>query len=333
MTQGFKDSFPLWIESKGISRKELIALLQNKYYEEFKGLDAITLSRWLNGKSTPPLYKQFYIAKCLDICLKEYISSLDLSEIKYPVRYDSILYKLTKVLDFSLSVLSYRYVPKYVKSEISSDTYNEHIERFGEFYGNVSPLRNFKRALYEMKDSVNYKSIVLKNEDDEVIGHWSGVVDIDRLNGIPSFITIPRNEVDRSCLVSLGYYVNSEHYFELIVQAICLYLMVYSKTKDFVYFYIVDCRPMVEFCRFIFHAKEMKYYPPLDEKDKMGVYLFKFNIIKSIANPTLLKKVQAKLNCLAKCDSQDCKLCNLKEIEVKESNVRKIILNDKNRSD
>ncbi len=324
MTLEFKDSLSLWIETKGVSRKELIALLQNKYYEEFKGLDAITLSRWLNGKSTPPLYKQFYIAKCLDVNLKEHISSLDLSKIKYPTKYDAILYNLTKALDFSISVLSYRYVPKYVKSEISRDTYNEHLERFGEFYGNVSPLKNFKRALYEMKSSIDYKSIVLKNEDGEIIGHWSGIIDIEKLNGIPSFITIPQNEVDRSCLVSLGYYVNSEHYFELIVQAICLYLMAYSKTKDFVYFYIVDCRPLVEFCKFIFNAEEMKYYPPLDDKDKMGVYLLKFNIIKSIANPTLLTKVQKKLNCLATCDPKSCQLCNLKEIELRESNTQKI---------
>ncbi|QYJ86030.1 XRE family transcriptional regulator [Shewanella mesophila] len=324
MALEFKDSLSLWIETKGISRKELIALLQNKYYEEFKGLDAITLSRWLNGKSTPPLYKQFYIAKCLGICLKEHIRSLDLSKIKYPTKYDATLYNLTKALDFSLSVLSYRYVPKYVKSEISRDSYQEHVERFGEFYGNVSPLKNFKSALYEMKSSIDYNSIVLKNENDEILGHWSGIVDIEKLNDIPSFINIPQNEVDRSCLVSLGYYVNSEHYFELIVQAICLYLMDYCKVKDFIYFFNIDCRPIIEFCKFIFNAEEMKYYPPLDDKDKMGVYLLKFNIIKSIANPILLNKIQNKLNCLEMCDPNECKKCNLKEIELRVSNTHKI---------
>ncbi len=324
MSTEFKNNLSLWLELKSISRKELIALLQNHYYDEFKGLDAITLSRWLNGKSTPPLYKQFYIAKCLDVSLKEHIRSLDLSKIKYPTKYDTVLYNLTKALDFSLSVLSYRRVPKHVKSEISSDTYNEHLERFGGFYNNISALKNFKYALYNMKSSIDYKSIVLKNEDDEIIGHWSGILNVDKLNGIPSFITIPESEVDRSCLVSLGYYVNSEHYFELIVQAICLYLVRYAKTKDFIYFYNVDCRPIIEFCKFIFNAEEVKYYPPLDDKDKMGVYLLKFNIIKSIANPTLLTKVQKKLNCLATCDPKNCQLCNLKEIELRESNTQKI---------
>ncbi|HAS6342042.1 XRE family transcriptional regulator [Vibrio vulnificus] len=324
MTLEFKDSLSTWIETKGVSRKEFIALLQNKYYEEFKGLDAITLSRWLNGKSTPPLYKQFYIAKCLDVNLKEHIRSLDLSKMKYPTKYDTIFYNLTKALDFSISVLSYRSVPKYVKSEISRDSYQEHVERFGGFYSNISALKNFKNALYGMKNTINYKSIVLKNEEDEIIGHWSGLMDLDKLNGIPSFITVPENELDRSCLVSLGYYVNSEHYFELIIQAICLYLVSYSRTKDFIYFYNVDCRPIIEFCKFVFNAEEMKYYPPLDEKDKMGVYLLKFNIIKSIANPALLKRVQKKLNCLSECETTNCQLCNLKEIELRESNTYKI---------
>ncbi|EIO3981864.1 multiprotein-bridging factor 1 family protein [Vibrio vulnificus] len=324
MAQDFKDSLSLWIEAKGISRKDLIALLQNKYYEEFKGLDAITLSRWLNGKSTPPLYKQFYIAKCLDINLREYILSLELSKMKYPTKYDTVFYNLTKVLDFSISVLSYRHVPKSVKSEISRDTFQEHVERFGGFYSDISALKSFKNALYEMKSTINYKSIVLKNDEDEIIGHWSGIMDISGLNGMPSFISISDDEVDRSCLVSLGYYVRSEHYFELIVQAICLYLMSYAKTKDFIYFYNVDCRPIIEFCKFVFNAEEMKYYPPLDEKDKMGVYLLKFNIIKSIANPIILKRVQEKLNCLAECDFDNCQLCNLKEIELRESNTYKI---------
>ncbi len=49
-----------WIEDKKITRKELISILQNINYEEFCGLDSITLSRWLNGRTTPPLYKQLY---------------------------------------------------------------------------------------------------------------------------------------------------------------------------------------------------------------------------------------------------------------------------------
>lgn len=324
MVLKFKDSLSHWIETKGVSRKELIALLQNEYYEEFKGLDSITLSRWLNGKNTPPLYKQFYIAKSLNVNLKEYIMSSDLSKVKSSIKHNAIVHSLIRALDYSISAFSYRYVPKYLKSEISCDTYNEHLERFGKFYGNISPLKNFSRGLYEMKDSIDYKTILLKNEDDEMIGHWSGIMNIEKLNGIPSFITIPPNEVARSCLVSVGYCVNSEHYFELIVQAVCLYLIEYSKVKDFVYVYNVDCKPMIEFCKFILNAEEVKYYPPLDDKDKMGVYLLKINIIKSIANPVILKKVRNQLNCLATCDSNNCQLCNLREIELRESNAHKI---------
>ncbi|WP_226088553.1 helix-turn-helix domain-containing protein [Vibrio bathopelagicus] len=201
MTMKFKDNLFLWIKMKGLSRKEIIALLQSKCYEEFKGLDEITLSRWLNGKSTPPTYKQLYIAKILDVDLKEYIQSLDLSNVKNPLKYNTIVYNLTKVLDFSISVLSYRYVPKVVSSEVSNDSYQEHLEKFGEFYGNISSLKEFKNDLYTMGSNIDYKSVVIKNGEDEIIGHWSGILDIEKLNGSPSFITIPSNEIDKSCLV------------------------------------------------------------------------------------------------------------------------------------
>lgn len=315
MTLEFKDSLSLWIENKGISRKELIALLQNEYYEEFKGLDAITLSRWLNGKSTPPLYKQFYIAKCLNANLKEYIKSLDLSKVKYSAKYGMVLYNLNKALDFSISVLSYRYVPTIVSSEISNDNYHEHIRKFGDFYGNISSLKKIQHDLDRMDNNVKYKSIVLKNEEHEIIGHWSGIVDIEKINGLPSFVNIPSNEVNKSCLVFMGYYINSEHYFELIVQAICLYLISYSKNKDYIYIFNVDYRPIIEFGKLVFNAEEVKYYPSSNGKDKMGVRLLKFNIIKSIANPILLSMIQKKLNCLSTCNYDSCKLCNLKEIE------------------
>lgn len=311
----FRDSLSLWIKNSGFTRKELIALLQNEYYEEFKGLDSITLSRWLNGKSTPPLYKQFYVAKCLNVNFREYVNSLDLSKIKYPTKYDTVLYNLTKALDFSISALSYRYVPKYVKSEISNDSYQEFRHKFGEFYDNVSSLTKFQHCLYEKGNDLDYKSIVLKNEDNEIIGHWSGIVDIMKLNGNPSFISIPPNEASKSCVVFLGYYVNSEHYFELITQAVCLYLFSYWKKKDYVYFFNVNYRPIIEFCKLIFNAEEIRYYPPLDEKEKMGVYLLKFDIVKSISNPVVLSMVKKKLNCLSTCNYEHCKLCNLQEIE------------------
>ncbi|PMO36772.1 hypothetical protein BCT11_20430 [Vibrio sp. 10N.222.52.B12] len=311
MTYCFKDELSRWVDTRDISRKDLIALLQNNYYEEFKGLDSITLSRWFTGKSIPPIYKQFYIAKCLDIDLIEVLLRMDLSKVRYSNKHDLVISTLVRALDFSISNLSYRKVSGPPKSEIKSLTINEYSDMFKEFNHNISPLKRFYQDLQEKASDVKYQCVLIKNDQEATVGHWYGMVNIEGINGLPSFITFPQEEAERSCLIGVGYYTSSAHYFELIIQALCYYLIRYSSKKDYAYFFIVDFQPLIAFSKLVFNAEEVKYYPP-KEKGSMGVYLFRHNIIKSISNPVLLKKVKEKLECLVDCDPS-CNLCNLRD--------------------
>ncbi|EKM27200.1 hypothetical protein [Vibrio sp. HENC-03] len=312
MEYNFERDLAHWLEAKEISRKELIAILQQAYYEEFGGLDSITLSRWLTGKVVPPLYKQFLIAKCLDYDLREIILNINVDELKSPSRYTTILTNLVKAFDFSLTALSYKSVPEKVTSEIRSHTYYDHIELFDEFYGNLSAISGFLSELYSLKSEVKYKCILLKNGEGEVIGHWAGILNLEKIDNLPSFVPIPEDEVKRSCLVKLGHAMNSNHFFELVVQAICYYLLNHFKSKDYVYIFIAGY-PVLEFARKVFNAKEVKYYPPVNGSQKMGLYLVKINIIKAISNPILIPKIKKKLKCLQSCDFVDCNLCNLRD--------------------
>lgn len=317
MAYCFKDELSRWVETRGISRKDVIALLQNNYYEEFKGLDSITLSRWFTGKSVPPIYKQLYIAKCLEMDLVQVLSRMDLSKVRYSNKHDVVISTLVKALDFSISNLSYRKVSGPPKSEIKSLSLNEYADMFKEFNHNISPLARFYRDLQDKGNDVKYQCVLIKNEQEAIVGHWYGIVNIDGINGLPSFINIPQEEAEKSCLIGVGYYTSSAHYFELIVQALCYYLIRYSSKKDYAYFFVVDFQPLVAFSKLVFNAEEVKYYPP-KEKGSMGVYLLRHNIIKSISNPVLLKKVKEKLECLANCELE-CNLCNLRDFRRAES--------------
>lgn len=312
MNYRFQNELAYWLEKKLVSRKELIALLQQAHYEEFKGLDVITLSRWLNGKVIPPLYKQFYIARCLDADLVEMILHLDEDEHKKPARHSSVLASLIKAFDFSLTALSYFKVPESIRCEIRAQTYYEHLEVFKDFYSNVSAIEGFIEDLYAMKTDIKYKCILLKNKQDDIVGHWAGILNLEKLNNLPSFISIPENELKRSCLVKLGHAMNSTHFFELVTQAICYYLLSLYKTKDYVYIFIAGY-PILEFAKKVFNAKEVKYYPPTDSSQKVGLYLVKFDIIRSISNPILIPKIKKKLQCLQECDYNACNLCNLRQ--------------------
>ena len=106
--------------------------------------------------------------------------------------------------------------------------------------------------------------------------------------------------------------MNSTHFFELVIQAICYYLLSLYKTKDYVYIFIAGY-PILEFAKKVFNAKEVKYYPPTDSSQKVGLYLVKFDIIRSISNPILIPKIKKKLQCLQECDFKDCNLCNLRQ--------------------
>lgn len=323
MTYCFQDELSRWVDTRGISRKDLIALLQNKDYEQFKGLDAITLSRWFTGKSVPPIYKQLYIARCLDIDLIEVLLRMDLSKIRYSNKHDIVISALVRALDFSISNLSYRKVSGPLKSEIKSLTFDEYSDMFKEFNHNISPLKRFYQDLQEKASEVKYQCVLIKNDQDATVGHWYGMMNIEGINGFSSFITIPQEVAERICLIGVGYYTNSAHYFELIVQALCYYLIRYSGKKEYAYFFIVDFQPLVAFSKLVFNAEEVKYYPP-KEKGSMGVYLFRHNIIKSISNPVLLKKVKEKLECLDNC-VPDCNLCNLRDFRKDEIPIGRAI--------
>ncbi|MGL1194484.1 hypothetical protein ACSTLL_22020 [Vibrio parahaemolyticus] len=72
-----------------ISRTELIKKLQVKHYL-FNGLDEITLSRWINGRTVPSVEKQLIIAKDMNL-VDEYLYSIENKEI--PKKLES-LFKL-----------------------------------------------------------------------------------------------------------------------------------------------------------------------------------------------------------------------------------------------
>ncbi len=311
MTANFKNKLLRHIESKNVTRKELIALLQTQYYDSFKGLDSITLSRWSTGKSTPPLYKQLLVAKCLNINLMDFILGLELSELKIPHKHKAIKRALFKMLDFSLSNFTYINISGGVKSKIKSIDIDEYNKKFKGFYNNISPLSKFNDDIIRNFSKIEYKSIVIKNKNKLVVSHLNVIVDLDSLNGLPSFITIPKEELKQSCLTTVGYFTSSSNYLEIITTALSYYIISHASNKEYIYTFVGDVKPLLNFSTLVLNAEVVKYYPP-KERGTMGVYLLKNNLIKLISNPALIKRVKEKLECLSNCNP-DCNLCNLRD--------------------
>ncbi|MGL5668001.1 MAG: XRE family transcriptional regulator, partial [Shewanella sp.] len=174
---------------------------------------------------------------------------------------------------------------------------------------NIISLRGLTQYLLD-KD-VSYSALLLKNDGGQIVGHWSGIANLEAIHNSSKFFKVNSDELKKSVLVMPGHYTSSKHYFELICVAICYYLLNYVREKDYAYFFIVDFQPLVSFCKIVFEAEEVKYCRGYD--NKMGGYLMKINIIKAVSNPVIIKDVQARLFCLSNCDGK-CKQCNLKSL-------------------
>ncbi|WP_146068397.1 hypothetical protein [Vibrio hyugaensis] len=85
------------------SRNELINKLTKKY-DDFKGLDPVTMSRWVNGITTPSIQRQILVAHCAD-SMNEYVQYPSCPELSsylrenfqlYTEQFDMAYYSLAK---------------------------------------------------------------------------------------------------------------------------------------------------------------------------------------------------------------------------------------------
>ena len=306
----FKDELVKWIEKKGVTRKELIALLQHANYEEFKGLDAITVSRWINGKTTPQLYKQLYIAKYLDADLLDIICRVSASSLKLTEKMIFTAQLITKNLDFSSLSISYKKQPNKTFCKIKKESFSEHYHNYSEFHSNIGALEFFFEELYNLKNKVSYKSITLENSSGDLIGHYSGITNITPLHNLSIFKNMKNAELDKSVLINVGFFSSYKHYLELLDHAICYYLFSLIKKVENLYLFVAGSA-IYEITKNLLGMEMIDYFPPNNSESKIGVYLFKIDILKAICNPLLFPSAQKKLKCALECKS--CNLCNLKD--------------------
>ncbi|WCE31665.1 helix-turn-helix domain-containing protein [Vibrio sp. SCSIO 43137] len=310
MNDFFHKQLSSWLDKRGISRKELIALLQSQYHDEFGGLDSVTLSRWIKGHSTPSTCKQLYIAKSLDVNIADLITSVEFNNTKIPVKHSAVISDLIKILDKTTSYLSYDVITGEADIEIKTLNHSEYIEKFANFDKNASALKSYYKELYTLGNNISFSCILIKNEHKNIIGHLSGIIDIRRMASFKSLSCIPREDFDKSCIIHLGKYTSSKHYFDLIYQVICLHLLKYSARFDKAYFFIPDFSAMILFCKIVLKAEVIKYFPP-GEKSEIGVYLVAFDILRVIASPVIIHEVKSRLECVKNCDPK-CTKCNLR---------------------
>ncbi len=309
MSYNFSDELISWLDKKNISRKDLIPALKQYNNAEFRGLDNITLSRWINGKTTPPLYKQFYIAKFLGIDLIDLICRYSAQSLKVTAKMSQALQSLTETLE--LSSLSYNQLEKEPKLTYEKQDFKTYHEIYSGFNHNIIALRDFYEELYTLGDDVTYTSACLKNSNEQIIGHFCGLRDLISLKNIGLFKNIDEEELKRSSLMNVAHFSNKKDYLDLVISTLAYYLLTAVNDKDYIYVFVPGYA-RYNIAKHFFNVTEVKSFLSSD-KSRPNIYLLKMEVLKLICNPMLLSAIQKKLNCIKECHTRNCDHCNLRD--------------------
>lgn len=314
MQQPFHIILSSWLRESGLSRNEAIAKLQLFEHSEFKGLDTITLSRWVNGKTIPPLAKQILIAVCLNKNVATFIAASDLSFIKLPARLTKIMSKFEKVFDFVNPTLSYKNL-HHEKCNIVKLNNKEFSDTFKTFYENIKfPISIFE--ILEKNDiTPEYSTVLLTDNNNHVIAHWPLFVNLNFFPGISE------KELKDAIFLGTGFFHTTKQYYEIVTYVSCLFLMNTQllNSKRFAYILIYGYATY-EVAKIAFGATEVMLYPRDNSRAEM--YMLKIDILKAITNPLIIKKTQSKLKCALSCTKEKCNKCNLVEY-YKQNNIQR----------
>ncbi|WP_076409532.1 hypothetical protein [Shewanella sp. UCD-KL12] len=307
----FKNELITWLKEKELSRSEFIFLLQSSNYEEFKGLDSITVSRWTTGKTVPPLHKQLLIAQYMGVDIVDIICRVESSTLKVSEKISKTFKNLITILDFSSLTLSYKQQPKQSICKIRHQNFEEYNKYFSDFHKNICSLSDYFDELHKLGNSVDYTSITLENSKGEILSHYSGIEDLSQLEGLSLFEFIDKSDLSTSSLINVGYFNNSKHYMELLDYSICYYIISKINKKNLYLF--VAGYPLFDITRSLLGIEETMYFPPKNPDSKLGVYLFKIDIMKALCNSILFPSAQKQLHCLQSCSNKLCNRCNLSD--------------------
>ncbi len=310
MNSSFGETLALWLEKNNLTRNEVIAKLQLADYVTFKGLDNTTISRWINGKSTPPLYKQMLICWHLNENILEFIKRINVDSVKFSTKKSKALSEFIRLLDYVNPKNVYVKGSIYPRITVDILNFQQHTEVFGNFYRNIRPLQTFTKQLYNLGDAVSYPSIRIMNDEGDMLGHWTSIEPLEKVQQLSSFVSLTEKEKNEGILLHVASFQDSKHFFYLIGLAIFFYLLSSRfKGKKTAYLFVFGYS-IYELIRLVFNAEDVKYYPPTERTSRLSVYLVKVNVIKVLANPIIASLIQERLKCLDTCHG-DCNLCNI----------------------
>ncbi|MCX2792538.1 hypothetical protein [Vibrio sp. Sgm 5] len=287
MCDKFGQKLEFWLKNEQIERKELIAKLQEERYHEFKGLDLITLSRWIRGKVVPSIYKQMIIAYILKVDLLHFVSNLrNIPNI--PLRIDRACMKLKQGFTHPLHEFSYTKNADTVMMEVLEESIDEHFNCISSYYDNIGLMKDSIGRLPFDKESLRCETIFLKNENNEIIGHWSEFISKRVINSIFKELNVNHSIVDcDNALFVFSFHAMTYQDFLCLIKNSLLRRLKGKRSCDSIYIFVPGYLVYEFFCK-VFDAEEcLILHLKVDGHRKMG-FIIKMELLKLISNPLIM---------------------------------------------
>ncbi|OCH48162.1 hypothetical protein [Aliivibrio fischeri] len=270
---------------KKIKRKDLMVKLQLGH-EEFNGVDAITMSRWFNGVTTPSLYRQLLICE-LTNCKKQYFEliehpkipvTLENSMSNFTTQFDSIYHELLR--DTKQNEI-YTINTTNINSREITHPFMKHI--------------NAKRKLINYMDDHNIKYsttfFITGQKKDKLVNSY--IFTHTRSDLVFKALNIPASSYNPkdSLYFGLGFYrCSSDH--EVLFGLVLNHLV--HKHLDVQNLFIV-CRGLKSMLWLeCFGAEQVSI---IEASNKMGnIYLYTISTQKILSNPVIITHIKKYWN-------------------------------------
>ncbi|NVH48432.1 hypothetical protein [Photobacterium damselae] len=271
-----------------LSRKDCIAKL-NIYHSEFKNLDSVTLSRWLNGRTVPSLYKQILLCNFFEYNLMDFIKNKHFQVLNEGKKTSEIYLNEMNNIQSSIANISYVYsrdsIPTY---QLNIYTKDEYRKRFLLFYLNF----DLYKQLFNMIDNLSVDPITLTFEEikDNSISSHGSISYIEKKNKIYfcDFFDIKLNETEDFWLSNIGYRTSNEAF--LISFSAMIYFLYHQKKE----FYLSLIRSERSFHSLSEIGYEQIGKTIFDHGEK--IYLAKCNILRVLSNSYAINQISEILN-------------------------------------
>ena len=259
-----------------INSRSLIAKLQ-LFSSAFEKLDPVTLSRWLNDRTTPSLEKQLLVLSCFESEFYPYLEYVSAPAVSRSITkvfeqvFDSIESSYHSILTYK-EVLDSDACPSIEK--VSWFELKSLVPNFYE--STMSYERFFSEIDTDEQSNINFCAI---RSGSKVMSHVSFSTDVHYLTSIfGNNIDINFNK--KTLFINLGHYASRKHYEALVgivLNHIC------NSFGDIDDFYVVsrgtDFLNLIE----VFGGKVIS--ANREESAVGNIYLIKVNLFESLVNP------------------------------------------------